>query len=80
MSCPTNKKIYPTEEIAVEALLQARIRFDSNTAISVYECDDCNNWHLSSKGEMNVKLKDAIKSGKLDQEKKKLDWEERYKF
>lgn len=80
MSCPTNKKIYFTEEIAVEALIQARIRFDSNTATSVYLCDDCNNWHLSSRGVMNAKLKEAIKSGNLEHEKKKLDWEEKYRF
>lgn len=80
MSCPTHKKLYPSEHIAEEALIQARIRFDSNTAISVYQCNDCNSWHLSSKGDMNPKLKEAIKSGKLDQEKKNLDWEERYRF
>lgn len=80
MSCPTHKKCYPTEQIAEEALIQARIRFDSNTASSVYQCEDCGEWHMSSKGELNAKLKQAIDSGELENEKKKLDWEERYRF
>ena len=43
MSCPSNKKSYHSKETAIEALIQARIRFENNTATSVYQCDDCNN-------------------------------------
>lgn len=78
MSC--NKRAYPNERIAEEALIQARIRFENNTAVSVYQCENCGSWHLSSAGNINSRLEEMIKSGELEKERKKDIWENKYKF
>lgn len=78
MSC--NKRAYPNESIAEEALIQARIRFENNTAVSIYKCENCGDWHLSSAGEVNPRLASMIKSGELDKERKRDIWENKYKF
>lgn len=74
MTCPTNKRGYPTENIAEEALIQARIQFEYNTAIAIYECGDCGQWHMTSKGEVNRKLKELLDTGEIKKERNAMHW------
>ncbi len=73
MSC--NKRSYLSEELAVTALLEARIKFDANTSITVYCCDDCGQWHLTSKGIVHPKLASALQAGKINRQKEADYWE-----
>jgi len=79
MGCPTKKKSHQSKEIAETALFQARIQFENNNAIAVYECDSCGDWHLTSKGEMSERLKQAIDDGTLKKEIDKYQWNEKYR-
>lgn len=73
MSC--SKRKYNSETLAVEALLEARINFDSNSATTVYLCGDCGYWHLTSRGDMHPKLKAALDSGQIARLKLSNYWE-----
>ena len=77
IKCISHKKVFPTREIAQDALLDARSRFEYGTQagpIAVYQCDDCGNYHLTSRGPMDPKLEEAIKSGKIKLQKEANRW------
>lgn len=73
MNC--GKRQYETEELAVEALIGSRIRFQGSTAIAVYQCQDCGYWHLTSQGSIHPRLEEALKTGKIDREREISYWE-----
>lgn len=79
MNCPTHKRCYPTEHIAIEALIQARIRFENNKAVTVYQCNDCNEWHLTSTGELNAELSKLLKSGEIKKQRDAMHWDYKLK-
>lgn len=82
MTCVTGKRSYPTEEIAIEALIGAHTNFNFNKGvgpIAVYKCDDCGNYHLTSTGTVNEKLAQHIKGGKIDQQKEADHWERKWR-
>ncbi|MFC3812772.1 hypothetical protein [Lacihabitans lacunae] len=70
-----SKRSYVTENLAVDALIEARIRFLSNSASTVYCCDDCGMWHLTSRGDLHPKLKTAIENGTIQKENRAYQWE-----
>lgn len=73
MSC--RKRAYETRDLAVEALLGARIRFHGNTATGVYQCEDCGYWHLTSHGNIDPELDHALKNGSIDRLREAEYWE-----
>lgn len=75
MAC--SKRSYDSENLAVTALIEARIRFDNNTSCTVYQCDDCGQWHLTSKGNMHQKLKEALENGNINKQKQAWQWEKK---
>lgn len=80
--CITNKKTYPTQEIAEEALIGAHTRFTyapQGGPIAVYECADCGRYHLTSRGPMNAKLAEQLASGKIKRQKDADDWENKWR-
>jgi hypothetical protein len=80
MKCPTGKKIYPTEDLAVEALIGAWTAYNYSPGHgpqSVYRCEDCGNYHLTSRGPMNAKLAELLAKGSIRKQKEADDWEER---
>jgi hypothetical protein len=82
IKCVTQKKIYHTEEPAEEALLGAHIRFDyapGHGPISIYRCDDCGYFHLTSRGPMSTSLALQLKRGKIDRQKEADAWEKKLK-
>ena len=77
IKCVSNKKPYPSKEIAEEALIEAHSNFEykpGSGPISVYLCEDCGYYHLTSKGTMNEKLEQLIKAGKIQRQKEANQW------
>jgi hypothetical protein len=77
IKCVSNKIVYQSEQIAEDALIEARTRFDYSPQrgpVAVYRCEDCGYFHLTSKGAMNQKLSNYIKDGKLDLQKEADRW------
>ena len=80
--CISGKRVFQTHDDAVDALLAARTKFDyrqGHGPVSVYHCDDCGFFHLTSKGPMNETLKKSLNDGSIDRKKEADDWEERLK-
>lgn len=76
--CITGKNCYYSRELAEEALIQAWVRrhFTPGTGpVNVYKCDDCGDYHLTSGGELNSRLAEAIKNGSIDKLREAEDWE-----
>jgi len=80
--CVTGKKMYPTREIAEDVLIEARTQYDyaeSSGPIAVYLCEDCGQFHLTSKGVMNAKLAQYLAEGKIQRQKEANRWMEKFK-
>jgi hypothetical protein len=77
MSC--SKRKYDTEVLAINALMDARIKFVGNNATGVYLCDKCGYWHLTSKGELHPNLKSDLESGKIKKEQQAFFWEKKFR-
>ncbi len=75
MTCP--KREFQTKMAAEEALIQSHIIFTS-PAINYYQCDNCGQFHLTSKGNTNPILeKDVIKE-RIKREQQARQWENKY--
>lgn len=77
VKCISNKRAYPTKEVAEDALIEAHTQFDYGKAsgpVAVYQCEDCGYYHLTSKGPMNEKLEAVMKGGKLKHQKEASLW------
>lgn len=74
--------MYKSYEIAVNALIDARTRFDYERhggPIAVYECEDCGYYHLTSQGKMNETLEKHLTNGKIQRQKEADHWLEKLK-
>jgi hypothetical protein len=81
-SCPSNKKMYPSQEIAEEALIEAHTRFEygkGSGPVAIYQCDDCGQFHFTSQGSVNEKLKNYLASGKIKLQKEANQWMDKFK-
>ncbi len=79
-SCPTGKRAFATEVQAEEVLIDTRVRHsnDSHGPVGVYRCDDCGQFHLTSKGPMNARLAQYIKDGKLKLNQEAERWKSKF--
>jgi hypothetical protein len=69
--------MYPSQEIAEDALIEARIHFnykENQGPIGVYQCDDCGYYHLTSQGKMNDRLSAQLKDGRIKLQKEANQW------
>lgn len=74
--------MYPTAEVAEEALIAAWIAYDYRQGkgpIGVYRCEDCGAFHLTSKGIVNKKLEEYIAAGKIQRDKDVNAWLDKIK-
>lgn len=81
-SCITKKKSYPTREIAEDALIEARIQYEypeGGGPVNVYQCEDCGDFHLTSKGPVNGKLAAHLSEGKIKRQKEAGHWMDKLK-
>jgi hypothetical protein len=81
-TCETKKKMYPTESLAEDALINAWTIYeykDNLGPIGFYQCDICGAYHLTSKGEMNKRLAQYVASGKIKREAEAHRWMDKFK-
>ena len=67
-----------TYEMAIEGLLQNHVVNKHRPGAgpkTVYECEHCLNWHLTSKGELHEVLNDPESLERIKREQRALDWE-----
>lgn len=82
MACPSGKRSYSTQELAEEALIQARTAYDypdGQGPVAVYRCEDCGEFHLTSRGPMNARLAAFLSEGKIDLHKEARKWEDKFR-
>lgn len=82
MKCPTGKRLYLTEQLAEAALIEAQIHFEFRSGqgpIAVYRCDDCRNFHLTSRGPMNERLSQLITNGSIKKQRDASRWQDKFK-
>jgi hypothetical protein len=75
--CISHKKSYSSLELAEEALIEARTKYDyapNRGPLAVYKCEDCGQYHLTSKGKMNEKLSKHLAEGKIELQKEADRW------
>lgn len=80
--CISGKRTYHSQEIAEDVLIESWARYDYNGQsgpVSVYRCEDCGHYHLTSKGPMNPKLLEALNDGTIEKQKRARRWEEKLK-
>ena len=78
MSCSTGKSCYFTEEEVREALIRSQIRF-LKAASNYYQCNDCGEYHLTSRGGQHPVLSEPAVQKRIKQERQSQDWEERFR-
>ena len=76
MSCSSQKKQYYTQEGAEEALIRSQIRFHQ-AALSYYLCDECAQFHLTSRGEKHPLLSQPQVVERIKNEQQLQDWSDR---
>lgn len=77
LTCPSHKKSYSSQAFAEDALVEAWIKFEyasGSGPIAVYRCEECGQYHFTSKGVMNEKLSTALTTGKIKKQKEGNDW------
>jgi hypothetical protein len=82
LTCSTTKKIYLSESLAEDALIEARIQFDypaGRGPVAVYRCEDCGYYHLTSQGLMNENLRKYLASGSVERQKEANRWLDKLK-
>jgi hypothetical protein len=80
--CVTGKRMYPTAQMAEDALIEAWVKNDypaGKGPIAIYKCDDCGNYHLTSSGTINPALSSFINDGKLKLRKEANYWLDKFK-
>lgn len=81
-TCTTGKRRFATEELAVQALIEAHSVYHYQPGQgpqSVYVCDECGDYHFTSRGPMNAQLKEAIESGRMRRAQQANQWKEKFR-
>lgn len=82
LKCVSGKYRYPSQLLAEDALIELWSRNDypaGRGPVSVYQCEDCGDFHFTSKGEMNPRLLEAIASKKISLQKEANKWLDKFK-
>jgi hypothetical protein len=80
--CVTGKKVYGSENIAEDVLIELWTRNDyvqNHAPVAVYKCDDCGFYHLTSRGPMNDRLAEYLSSNKHKLNKEAARWLDKFK-
>lgn len=75
--CVSGKRMYSSQQVAEEVLIEAWTRYEyseGNGPVAVYKCEDCGQYHLTSRGPMNDKLSAALSGGKIQRQKEADRW------
>lgn len=80
--CISGKKIFASQQLAEDVLIELWSKNEyakGQAPIAVYKCDDCGNYHLTSQGEVNEKLRTALSSGKVKLQREANKWLDKFK-
>jgi ABC-type ATPase with predicted acetyltransferase domain len=80
--CITGKRRYPSEQIAEDALIEAQTNFNyasDNGPVAVYQCEDCGDYHLTSRRPMNDRLARLLAEGKIQRQKEANFWQNKFR-
>lgn len=67
-TCPSGKRRYATATLAEDALMEVHAEYaypPGQGPIAIYACEECGDFHFTSRGPMNERLKRALESGQL---------------
>ena len=82
VTCISGKKAFDTQTIAEDVLIELWTKneyVESHAPVSVYRCEDCGFYHLTSRGPMNEKLAQYLSSGKLKLDKEANRWLDKFR-
>jgi hypothetical protein len=82
ITCISGKRIFASQPMAEDALIDLWSRNEyapGQAPVSVYKCDDCGEFHLTSRPPMNERLARAISSGEVKRQRDAHNWEQRLK-
>lgn len=74
--------MYRSQQLAEEVLIESWTRYDytaGNGPVAVYQCADCGQFHLTSKGPVNEKLQEALATGKVRRQQEAAHWLDKLK-
>jgi hypothetical protein len=74
--------MFATQIMAEDALLDLWMKNEytpGHAPVTIYKCEDCGEFHLTSKGQMNEKLSEAVKNGKVKLHREAKRWEHKWK-
>ena len=80
--CISGKRLYADKQLAEEALIQHHIRNEFSNhqgPINVYQCEECGNWHFTSKGNKNILLDDEEVVKRIGKERLAFQWERKFR-
>lgn len=80
--CGTGKRLYPSQQLAEEALIESHIHFEHRAGdgpVTVYQCEDCGEYHLTSRGPMNERLAKQLADGTIGRLKEANLWKNKFK-
>lgn len=83
MECVTGKRPYETEGMALEALIDIRGRnnYRANSGpINIYQCQDCGQWHFTSKGPVHPLLTSEETQKRISSQNEAEFWERKLRF
>lgn len=81
-TCPSGKRSFVTEQLAEDVLIELWSKNEytpGKAPIAIYRCEDCGNYHLTSRSPMNEKLADAIAKGHIKLQREAHRWMDKLK-
>ena len=78
MDCVTKKVCFATKELAEEALINNRVRFNTGPN-NIYQCDDCGYYHFTSQGSVHSSLADKETKERIKRETDAGFWEDKFR-
>ena len=81
-TCITGKKSFPSAEVAEDVLIETYTRFefaDNFGPVAVYRCEDCGQYHLTSQGTVNEKLRKGLSDGSIARQREANRWMDKFR-
>lgn len=78
--CPSGKVSYQSRTLAEDALIDSWIRNNFSLGsgpVDVYACDDCGDFHFTSKGNRNARLKTEWDNGSIAKSRRAFQLEDK---
>lgn len=81
-TCPSGKRLYLHEALAIDALVEANVQLPvgpNRGPVTIYQCDLCGYYHLTSQGQIHPQLEKLINEGTFAKMKRAAEWEKKLK-